>query len=315
MEPTQLIRCLDVALKLIETLASNSNQATHFFVEEVMSLLSRQTMASSFRSQLNKRLAAILSLQHTHQSLPNVHRLLAITLQGALPFGYSILPDPAPAIGLSLAVLAERAEQRWACREEALPSQLECKAFLIQPVWDETAASIITTLIYRSTQSRTDVKAWLGGQSELKITPCVATVLHAFFDSLTIGATTATDILEPRFAKRCFSELVEGLLDPSTPDSTRSLYAETLALLLLLAPSSQKANLTQFAADCQRCLPADIFKSAILRFCLQAHKTHRKIAQDAADAVVGQSMLWLVRRFSEDLSDSADMLQIAEILG
>lgn len=280
-------------------------------IQRILEQLIKRLLPASLGRASSERLAnALPRLIHIPASSPcrSLLKLAPAIAERELPLGLNLANvDPSE----SLAQLTQNARSRWGNSTGALRSI----SFAGFSGWVETdeLARFSTAVMYHSANTRAAFSAWVGEQSSLPsraIGPC-----FAFMDCQAALVQESGD----------HEELPEVVILRILDCASRSLFkygelverqrwaAQALMNTAYALPSKLdaivRAVTTRFPSNHR-----EVVQRYALLFVLWA-VSQSPHWEELADSTVDSALLWLVRRFAEDESDSPELLSILPVLG
>ncbi|KAG8735771.1 hypothetical protein FRC10_010167, partial [Ceratobasidium sp. 414] len=287
------------SLELVENWASVST-TTGSLLEQLAMRLRSSTLSKDSATQLAETLPRLIKVPPVPE-YRNLLKLAPTIAERELPLGLNLgLLQPSD----SLAHVTEEARIRWTSKTGALRS-ISWQDF---SGWIETPelVRLSTALMYLSANTRAAFSNWVGQQSSLParaIGPC-----FAFMDCHAALARTLPDqILVPQTTVDIIVDCAARILfkHGERPEYQR-WAAQTLINVVRTLPGDidrvARSTLKRFPAN-----PRDAVQQHILLFVSWA-APYSSYWEELVDLVVDSALLWLVRRFAEDESDSPELL-------
>ncbi|KAG9079748.1 hypothetical protein FRC06_007517 [Ceratobasidium sp. 370] len=298
--PSQMCaRIFKSSLELVEDWSSVSTTIGSL-LEQLATRLRSNTLSKDSATQLAQTLPQLIKVP----SLPKYRNLLKLAptiAEREVPLGLDLgllqLSD-------SLAHVAEQARIRWTSKTGALES-MSWQDF---SGWIETPelVRLSTALMYLSADARAAFSSWIGQQSNLParaIGPCFALMdCHA-----ALTRTSSDQALVPQTTANIIVDCAARILFKHGERSEYQRWAaQTLINVVLTLPRGVdrvvRSTLKRFPSN-----PRDTVQRHIFLFVSWA-ATHSSSWEELVDSVIDSTLLWLVRRFAEDESDSSELL-------
>ncbi|CAE6427965.1 unnamed protein product, partial [Rhizoctonia solani] len=254
--------------------------------------------------QLAETLPELLKIPKLTE-FPTLLELASTIVKQELPLGLDLSSVEANG---SLSDLVKQATSRWSSRTGVI-SSISWSNF---SAWIETEelARMSTALMYLSESARVAFAAWAEQQGSLStrsIGPCFALVDCS---SVTTQNGATISPLQQNVANKILDCAARVLFKHSESDERRRWAMHTLFRAVHALPEDIE-NIVRIVTKRLPSNHKDIFHQYALSFfaygALQSHW------EDALDSVVDSGLLWLVRRFAEDDTDSSDLLSCLPI--
>ncbi|KAH7334663.1 ribosome 60S biogenesis N-terminal-domain-containing protein [Rhizoctonia solani] len=297
------IRVLKSALAQIQSWDSVSPAVASLF-ESLASHLRTATLDKEDVQLLAETLPELLKIPKLTK-FPGLLKLASTIVKQELPLGLDLSSVETNG---SLLDVVKQAAGRWSSRTGVIDS-ISWSNF---SGWIETeeVAIMSTALMYLSEGARVAFASWIEQQDNLStrsIGPCFA-LIDCYSAITENGACTFP--LQQSMVNKVLDCAARVLFKHSEPDERRRWAMHTLIRVLRAFPNS----IDDVVQVVTKRLPSnhkDIFHRYTLSFF--AYEALEPRWEDILDSVVDSSLLWLVRRFAEDDTDTQDLLSCLPI--
>lgn len=270
-------------------------------LEQLAKHLRSSVLDKSTATQLAKALPQLIRVP-AHPEYHNLLKLAPTIAERELPLGLNIsLPD----FSSTLANVTQQARIRWASRTGVLGS-MPWDSF---SRWVETPelARLGATLVYLSPSAREAFSEWIGQQKNLParaIGPCFALMdCQAAFGRAAIGQVALTETT------------IEAIVGCATrimfKQGERVEYQRWATQTLVNTIHALPDELNRIIRIVSKRMPSnprDVVHQHVFSF-LGWASSRSTLWEEVVDSVVDSALLWFVRRFAEDETDSLELLE------
>lgn len=251
------------------------------------------------------RLPQLLSLKSVLPDSTLLEQIIAIAVEATLPIGLDGCPSsftlPRSA---SLIIAVRRAESRWAQRSHGVKADIDIRPFLIQDMFSDSTAKIVSCLAYQQSSSRQALVEWLQSDRSLLHEPRhLIPVIHAFVDSSSqdSSATPPSKIWLP-----FISRIVQTIADIDIPTDIRT-RAQSCLLNILSASGANLSKLldavTKGMKNASRTLSHELISTAVELATRFGSKAESTVA-----SVIDHGLQWCIDQFAEEHDAAYDIL-------
>ncbi|KAG9122286.1 hypothetical protein FRC07_001408, partial [Ceratobasidium sp. 392] len=294
--------CAQVFKASLETLTSwpSSSTSAGILLEQLAKHLRSSTIDKDTSAQLVQVLPRLIRVPAQPEYL-NLQKLVPTITERELPLGLNLGLLEASA---SLVQLIEQARPRWAAKTKALNS-ISWDDF---SSWIETPelVQLSTALMYLSPDARTAFSSWVGQQSSLPV--CAIGPCFALMDCQAAFVRVLHD--QPPLPRTIARRIVDCSTLVLFKYGERTEYQRWATRTLINAVSALPEEIDEIVRLVLKRFPSnprDAVQQHIFSFVVWA-SSHSSHWEELVNLAVDSTLLWLVRRFAEDESDSPELL-------